>query len=381
MALSGEAQATVRVVPDPTFDCTDVLGKVFDDANRDGVQNPGERGLGNVRVATARGLLATTDRHGRFHITCAVVPREDRGSNFILKLDGRTLPSGYRMTTRETQVKRATRGKALRFQFGAAIHRVVGLDLADAVFEPDTTKIRKQWEPRLELLIDELVKQPAMLRLSYVADLEEASLVERRVREVKRRIEDAWMERGGEPLAIETEVFWRRGGPGAKASGAFDGLLPSVDAGPPVEDVRQGEAVERHLPIDESFTQWSQDPALLDNTAGDRIEEREVVSEEAVIVKLKGVVAANPLRVGGRRDSAEHDRHAAERARRHAPPAQRTPPPRGPRRRPGAVAEPGPRVRRQRGAVTRARGRGGGVHPGRPGPPARGDLVLLGRRH
>src|SRR5207249_1169990 len=30
-ALSGEATATVRLTPDPTFDCTDVMGKVFND--------------------------------------------------------------------------------------------------------------------------------------------------------------------------------------------------------------------------------------------------------------------------------------------------------------------------------------------------------------
>jgi uncharacterized repeat protein (TIGR01451 family) len=164
-ALSGEATATVRVVPDPVFDCTDVTGKVFDDANRNGRQDRGDSGLQGVRLVTTRGLIATTDQHGRFHITCAVVPREDRGSNFVLKLDDRTLPSGYRMTTRQLQVKRATRGKALRFQFGASIHRVVGLDVADAVFEPGTTEMREQWKPRISLLIEELAKQHAILRL------------------------------------------------------------------------------------------------------------------------------------------------------------------------------------------------------------------------
>ena len=57
-ALSGEATATVRVLSDPTFDCTDVLGKVFNDANRNGVQDDGEEGLPGVRVVTARGLQA-----------------------------------------------------------------------------------------------------------------------------------------------------------------------------------------------------------------------------------------------------------------------------------------------------------------------------------
>ena len=89
--MSEEASATVRVVPDPTFDCTDVTGKVFDDSNRNGYQDQGEIGLPGIRVVTARGLAANTDSYGRYHITCAIVPHEARGSNFVLKLDDRTL--------------------------------------------------------------------------------------------------------------------------------------------------------------------------------------------------------------------------------------------------------------------------------------------------
>ena len=44
LALSGQASATVQVVPDPTFDCTDVTGKVFDDKNRNGIQDVGRSG-------------------------------------------------------------------------------------------------------------------------------------------------------------------------------------------------------------------------------------------------------------------------------------------------------------------------------------------------
>jgi len=62
--LSGEATARVRVVPDQTFDCTDVFGKVFNDVNRNGVQDNGEEGLPGVRVVTATGLAATTDQYG-----------------------------------------------------------------------------------------------------------------------------------------------------------------------------------------------------------------------------------------------------------------------------------------------------------------------------
>ena len=214
VAASGVAAATVRVVPDPTFDCTDIIGKVFDDRNLNGQQEPGEDGLAGVRVVTARGLIATTDEHGRFHITCAVVPDEDRGSNFILKLDDRSLPTGYRVTTENPRVQRATRGKMLRFNFGATIHRVVAIDIADGVFEPDTAELRLQWAPKFDQLLAELKKSPSVLRLSYLADVEGEGLVKERLKALKKEIAREWGKvDGGYRLDIETEVFWRRGGP------------------------------------------------------------------------------------------------------------------------------------------------------------------------
>jgi uncharacterized repeat protein (TIGR01451 family) len=213
-AMSGEATATVRIVPDPTFDCTDVTGKVFNDANRNGRQDSGEMGLPGVRVVTTGGLWATTDQYGRYHITCAITPNESRGSNFALKLDDRTLPSGFRLSTDQVQIQRATGGKMLQLNFGASIHRVVGIDLSDAVFEPGTTEIRPQWQPRVDVLLEQLHKEPAVLRLSYVADIEDAALVERRVEAVKRQLTRSWeATKPSYALIIEPEVFWRRGAP------------------------------------------------------------------------------------------------------------------------------------------------------------------------
>jgi len=213
-AVSTEASATVVVTPDTTFDCTDVIGKVFDDVNGNGHQDPGEQGIPGVRVLTTRGLAAITDEFGRFHITCAITPLEGRGSNFALKLDDRTLPSGYRLTTPQVVVERATRGKDLRFEFGASIHRVVSLDLSDAVFEPGTADMRPQWRPRLDLLLTELRKGRSVLRLSYLADVEDKPLVDRRLESVDQTIKDAWRAMNCcYELTIEREVYWLRGGP------------------------------------------------------------------------------------------------------------------------------------------------------------------------
>ncbi|NIM02127.1 MAG: hypothetical protein GTN89_15395, partial [Acidobacteria bacterium] len=55
-----------------------------------------------------------------------------------------------------------------------------------AVFEPDSAEMRSQWKPRLGLLLEELQKGPAVLRLSYVADVEAESLVEKRLETIER---------------------------------------------------------------------------------------------------------------------------------------------------------------------------------------------------
>ncbi|MDF1526735.1 MAG: isopeptide-forming domain-containing fimbrial protein [bacterium] len=269
-ALSGEATATVRVIPDPDFDCTDVIGKVYDDRNLNGVQDSGEEGLSAVDLVTARGLIASTDEYGRYHITCAAVPDEDRGSNFILKLDERSLPSGYRLTTENPRVMRLTRGLAARFNYGATIHRVVRMDIADGAFEPGTSEIRMQWRPRIAQLIEELKKAPSVLRLSYLGDVEPPGLVEERLEALKSSVTEKWEQTGtGYQLTFETEIFWRRGTPAANDF---------------------SEAAETHLPMDVPVTPWLHDPAIFEVDEGDRTEMRQVAEQEVTTIKLDNLV-------------------------------------------------------------------------------------------
>ncbi|HKB60104.1 MAG TPA: hypothetical protein VKC56_08690, partial [Gallionellaceae bacterium] len=118
------------------------------------------------------------------------------------------------MTTENPRVIRATRGKMLKFTFGAAIHRVVKMDMFDGVFEPGKTVLRVQWRSRIGLLIDELKKGPSVLRLTYYADTENEGLVKSRLDAMKHKIEDLWKTDGGDyDLTVETELFWRTGGP------------------------------------------------------------------------------------------------------------------------------------------------------------------------
>ena len=142
-------------------------------------------------------------------------PTKIAGSNFILKLDERSLPGGYRLTTENPRVQRATRGKMMRFNFGATIHRVVRMDIADGVFEPETSRLRLQWEPKIDQLIEELKRTPSILRLSYLADVEpEAAGAGTALMLLEKMVARQWdRSDGGYRLVIETEIFWRRGAP------------------------------------------------------------------------------------------------------------------------------------------------------------------------
>jgi hypothetical protein len=102
----------------------------------------------------------------------------------------------------------------LRFNFGATIHRVVRLDIADAVFEPDTTELRMQWTQKIAQLLEELKKGPSVLRLAYLVDVERKGIVQERLEALKKEIIKQWKQSGGGyRLDIETEIFWRRGAP------------------------------------------------------------------------------------------------------------------------------------------------------------------------
>ncbi|YBV95059.1 choice-of-anchor D domain-containing protein (plasmid) [Phyllobacteriaceae bacterium JZ32] len=204
--LAPEARADIEIMIEPVFDCGDIIGKVFDDLNRNGYQDKGEPGLPGVRIATVRGSLVTTDKHGRFHVACADLPDSRIGSNFIMKVDPRTLPAGYRLTTENPRVIRLTAGKMSTLNFGASIGRVVRLDLADAAFEPGTITLKQQWQKGIDQLITALESEPSTLRIGYGAAAD-AKLARQRIEALEEDITERWKSvRGRYELNIETRV-------------------------------------------------------------------------------------------------------------------------------------------------------------------------------
>ncbi|WP_309085020.1 CshA/CshB family fibrillar adhesin-related protein [Chelativorans sp.] len=205
--VSAEARAVVEIIVEPVFDCGDIVGKVFDDVNRNGYQDDGEPGLAGVRLATVKGWLITTDEHGRFHVACADLPEARIGSNFIMKLDTRTLPTGYRLTTENPRVVRLTAGKLTKLNFGASVGRVVRLDLTSEAFVPGRVELLPQWAEGVDQLITVLGQEQSVLRLTYLGAGLELELAEERVKRMKELIAERWRGRQRSyPLNIETRV-------------------------------------------------------------------------------------------------------------------------------------------------------------------------------
>ena len=235
--VTADAIATVRIAADPVFACSTIIGRVFDDLNQDGYFNgepkeahrpvtdqayhgdkwgaveapaevEAEKGLPGVRLVAPNGLAVTTDAHGRYSIPCSALP-SDIGSNFMLKLDTRTLPSGYRLTTENPRVVRVTPGMLTKMNFGATISRVVRVDLSDRAFgKGDAARQpRKELVDGLKAMVTKIADTPTMLRISYqLAQGESEKLARQRMREVERLLRKLWPANGRYQLNVETVI-------------------------------------------------------------------------------------------------------------------------------------------------------------------------------
>ena len=179
------AQATVEVIPEAVFDCSDIIGRVFDDLNANGYMDDGEPGLAGVRLATLNGQLITTDAQGRYHVPCAAIPDAAIGGNYLLKLDTRTLPEGYKLTTENPRDVRVTRGKVTLLNFGAAIRHDVKVDLTAKAFVAGGTALDPTWEQGLGKLCVVLTQNRSALKIIYHATDEPEALAQSRIDALK----------------------------------------------------------------------------------------------------------------------------------------------------------------------------------------------------
>lgn len=114
--ISNTATATVSIIGDALLDTASIIGKVFYDENANGYQDTGEKGIPGVRLITPTGIVAITDRFGRYHVPDEWVYSR-MGENYEIKLDTTTLPENVEVLSENPQVKRITPQGLSKFNF------------------------------------------------------------------------------------------------------------------------------------------------------------------------------------------------------------------------------------------------------------------------
>ena len=188
--ISNVAEASVMIIPDPIFDCSDIIGKVVHDKIFDGYQDKGEKGIAGVRLANTYGLLITTDQYGKYHVPCAAVPNEMRGSNYALKVNERTLPSGYFMTSENPRSIRVTRGKMYKMNFGAAIAKKI-----EVIIEPQLFKNAQEKAILIDKIIAKAKEGKLIIKLTYES-IDKTKESKKKVRALIKEIKKSWKLEG-----------------------------------------------------------------------------------------------------------------------------------------------------------------------------------------
>lgn len=234
--ISDIASYTITPRIEAVFQCSDVIGRVFDDRNLNGyldrasdtgsvisdqsyapakweidpqaeaglvAQGLAEQGLAGIRLFTPTGTVITTDAFGRFSVPCAALPAET-GENFTLRLDESSLPSGYRVTSENPRTIRLSQGTMGWMEFGAALGRVMEIDLTAAAFvagEP-----RPELVAGIEGLIAQIAQAPIMLRLNYYATPEGEATARAHLDAVELLMRRLWSDQGSYRLLIERQI-------------------------------------------------------------------------------------------------------------------------------------------------------------------------------
>ncbi len=113
--VSNTSNVTITVKPDNLFTLGNLIGKVFDDQNENGIQDKGEEGIGNIKLATQEGIVIITDTFGRYHIPDLIPGRH------LIKIDTTTLPVGFKLTTEEAVLIKSTDAMLNKANFGVKL--------------------------------------------------------------------------------------------------------------------------------------------------------------------------------------------------------------------------------------------------------------------
>jgi hypothetical protein len=146
--------------------------------------------LPGVRLVTLNGVIITTDAEGRYHVPCAAIPDAAIGSNYLLKVDPSSLPTGYKLTTENPGVVRLTRGKVTVLNFGAGFVHDVKVDVTGKAFGPDSVDLTSRWQTGIDKLCRVLSKNHSDLLLVYHQGGESGELAQARLDNLTTQVRD-----------------------------------------------------------------------------------------------------------------------------------------------------------------------------------------------
>jgi len=113
--IGNTARVFIEVVPDTFLDQSTILGKVFHDENRNGIQDRGETGVAKAMVVLDDGTYALTDEHGRYHF-----PAVEAGRRMV-KINLHSLPPGTEAATGDSDIVWISPGLTARVNFGVVV--------------------------------------------------------------------------------------------------------------------------------------------------------------------------------------------------------------------------------------------------------------------
>lgn len=170
--ITQDATATVRVLWDALFNESTVIGKVFCDDDGNGIQTPGEAGLGLARIYSDNGYYVEADYDGKYHFVGL------KPGLHLFKLDERSLPPGTVTGEDLRKTMYLTSGLDARLNFA------VKCDLDEA--RPDLVRLLRDPPPPppppppavivsgntmpLELTIDGVTARPSRTSVTLVLD-------------------------------------------------------------------------------------------------------------------------------------------------------------------------------------------------------------------
>ena len=141
LSLAGsQASADIRVIEDALFELSTVIGKVFNDVNGNGLQDPGDLPVPYARLVTSAGQQVTADADGQYHLG------NMRPGRMVVRIDERSLPEQTTILSHRSQIVDIRPGIPSKVNFAVKLPSVV-----DNIPLVRIEQLSKRLEPSLNI--------------------------------------------------------------------------------------------------------------------------------------------------------------------------------------------------------------------------------------